>query len=193
MRAHVCFVRPLPSPLCFGPGPLVLLLLLGCGKSNPVTANGTVLFEWDTTKSTRFPAATVVGAPRTSKDYTVTVSEPDTPPFALTLHVEIAPVDFTEAGQPVHQVSPVALEATVKSNTGWKLSGKCSDGPNYKMPSIGPDGGTVTAQGMIQDCTVKHDRMAGMIFQSSWQLGFTLNVIGDGKVEAFPDTHVKIE
>src|SRR4051812_16798864 len=108
------------------------LAAVGCEKSTPVTPPGTVLFDWDQPKATRAEFAKATVGARTAKDYTVTVSPQDAPPFKLALHVETAPVDFSEGSKPVHQVSPVALKVTVKDNTGWELSGKCHDGPNYQ-------------------------------------------------------------
>lgn len=173
----------------------LFLLLLGCGKSNPVTAGGTVLVDWDASKSSRPEFAKAAIGPRTSKDFTITVSHKDTPAYTLTAHVDFADVDFIESGGPVHQRAPVAMKVTVKENTGWELTaGKCNDGPNYKMPGVGPDGGLVTPLGMSQECMIKEHRQAGIIFSGSWDIGFS--VIGKGAenaIEAFPDSDVKIQ
>jgi hypothetical protein len=169
-----------------------VLLVAGCGKSNAVTAPGTVLVDWDHTKARAEYAKATVG-PHTAKNYTVTVSPQDTPPFVLTAHVEFADVDFVDKSGPVHQRGPVAFKVTVRDNTGWDLSGKCDDGPVYQMPFSGPDGGLVTPLGMRQDCTIKERRVTGMIASRSWDIGFTFNVMGDGTITPFPDTDVKIE
>jgi hypothetical protein len=171
----------------------LLLLLASCGKSNPVTPPGTVLVDWDASKATRAEFAKATIGARAAKDYTFTVSPKDTPPYTLTVHVELADVDYVEAGNPVHQRAPVAIKATIKSNTGWELSGACGDGPNYKMPSIAPDGGFLTPMGMMQECTIREHRLAGMIFTSSWDIGFTIIANGDGEIKGFPDTDVRIE
>ncbi len=171
---------------------LFAFVLLGCGKSNPVTPEKTTLVEWDTSKSTRadFRAATI-GA-RTSKDVKVTVKSGDAP-FVVDVHVETAPVDYSEGSHNVHQIAPVAIRATVKSNPSWELSGSCSDGPNYQMPSVGSDGGLVTPQGMIESCTIKYHRVSGLVFKSEWSLLTTLEIRGDGKVELFPAEDGTIE
>jgi hypothetical protein len=171
----------------------LVLLALGCGKSNPVTPPGTVLAEWDASQSSRPDFATATIGPRAAKDFTVTLSPKSTPPFKLVAHVETATVDYSEGGAAVHQQAPVAIKIVVMENTGWELSGKCLDGPHYQMPSVGPDGGLVTPLGMIQDCRITHRRRAGLIFTSEWQLGFTLSVHGDGTVAAFPPQDARVE
>jgi hypothetical protein len=103
-------------------------------------------------------------------------------------------VDYVEAGSSVHQRAPVAMKVTIKENTGWELSGKCSDGPHYKMPGVGPDGGLVTPIGMSQECPIKEHRAAGIVFTGTWDIGFSvIGMGGEGKIEAFPDREVKIE
>jgi hypothetical protein len=158
-----------------------------------VTASGTLLVEWDSSKATRTDFAKATVGARTPKDYTVTVSHKDAPPFKLAVHLETAPVDYTEGGKPVHQLAPVAIKVTVKDNTGWDLSAECHEGPNYQMPSVGPDGGLVTPLGMLQDCLVREHREAGILPHRSWAVGFTLNAHGDGTIKAFPAADVKIE
>jgi len=36
-------------------------------------------------------------------------------------------------------------------------------------------------------------RTSGVVFTSSWDLGTTFNVYGDGSVKAFPDENVTME
>ncbi|CAN5812754.1 hypothetical protein BH09MYX1_BH09MYX1_35360 [soil metagenome] len=158
-----------------------------------MTAPGTVLVEWDSSKSTRAEVTTATVGAHSSKDYTLTVSNKDAPSFKLGVHVETAPLDYKEGGSDIHQTSPVSIKVTLKENTGWDLSAKCGDGPNYQMPSIGADGGFVTPLGMIQSCNVVERRQAGVVFTSSWDIGFTINVLGDGTIRAFPPDDVKIE
>jgi hypothetical protein len=165
-----------------------------CNKtSTPVTATGTVLVEWDHTKASRADFAKATVGPRTAKDYTFTVSPKGAPSFQLAVHVETATVDYKEGTSDIHQLAPVAMKVTVKDNTGWELSGKCHDGPNYQMPSVGPDGGLVTPLGMSQECLISEHRRAGAVFESSWEVGTSVIAEGDGKVKAFPDTDVKID
>lgn len=166
---------------------------LGCGQSNAVTPAGTVLAEWDSTKASRAPFAKATIGARTSKDVKVRAAPKDTPPFELVVHVETASVDFVEDGKDVHQQAPVAIKIAVKDNTGWELSGKCLDGPNYKMPSVGPGGELVTPLGMSQDCQISQHRRAGLIFKSEWHVGFSLIFHGDGTIKAFPAQDVTIE
>jgi hypothetical protein len=61
------------------------------------------------------------------------------------------------------------------------------------MPGTGPDGTLVTPMGMSQECPIKENRESGVIFNSSWQIGFSIIAEGDGTLKAFPDTDVKIE
>lgn len=167
-------------------------LLLGCGPSNPITPPGTVLAEWDSTKSTRPEFAKATIGPRTSKDVKVTATRKDTPPIELAVHVETAPVDYVENGKPIHQEAPVAIKIAIKDNTGWELSGKCLDGPHYQMPRAGAAGELITPLGMVQDCAIKEHRRAGVIFKSLWSVGFSLNFYGDGTIKPFPEEGVTI-
>jgi len=166
------------------------IFLVCCGKTNPVTPPGTVVVEWDHTKATRADFAKAKVGPHAAKDFKATVSHPDTPPYTVTVHVEEADVDYVEGGQPVHQHAPVVMKITVTDNGGWELSGNCMDGPNYEMPSVGPDGGLVTPMGMQQDCLVKEHRTTRM--GSSWDVG-THFIAKGGKVGAFPGDDVKVE
>ncbi|MGZ3477134.1 MAG: hypothetical protein ACXWUG_26460 [Polyangiales bacterium] len=166
-------------------------VLAGCAPAKPVTPAGTVLFEWDASRATRaaFRGATI-GA-RTTKDFTVTLDEKA--PFVVSLHVEVAPVEFEESGKKITQTAPVSMRATVKSNDAWQLSGKCAEGPNYKMGPVTPSGVMIAPPGMLQDCSISFHRESGVLFKSSWQLGRSLIVSGDGTVKAFPTDGVKIE
>ncbi len=166
---------------------LILACVVGCNATkNPVTATGTELFSWDNTKSSRPGVVKAVVGAHTTKDYVVMDAREGAPPITVDVHVEVAPIDFEEAGHPVHQTSPVAIRATVKDNTGWELAGKCDDGPNYQMPSVNADGGLDTPLGMRQDCMISEHRTAGTVLKSTWAVGFTLDFYGDGKVVPFP-------
>src|SRR5690606_15125753 len=60
----------------------VALALTACDvHPNPVTAPGTVLFEWDHTKATQPGFAKARVGAKTSKDFVVTVAYEDTPRF----------------------------------------------------------------------------------------------------------------
>ncbi len=170
---------------------LLGLAFVGCGPNNPVTPAGTRLFEWDVSKASRttFRAATI-GA-RTVKDYKITLDKQA--PFVLDLHVEVAPVEFEEGGSKVSQIAPVAIRGKVNANDAWDLSGKCQDGPNYKMGTVDATGKMTTPPGMLQDCNVRFHRSSGVLFKSTYQLGTTLIVSGDGTVTAFPEHDAKIE
>ena len=171
---------------------LLFVPLSACNPTNnPVTANGTEVFAWDNTQSSRPTVATATVGPHTSKDYVVTAS-PKGAPALLDLHVEVATVDYAEDGAPIHQTSPVAIKATVKANTRWELSGKCENGPNYQMPSVGADGGFVTPLGMIESCTIHGRLNAGLVFTTTWTISTTLNVHGDGTVDPFPADDVTV-
>lgn len=165
------------------------LALAACNSTkNPVTKSGTTLFEWDYTKASRAPFAAATVGTRTSKDFLVDVHVKDTPPFSVLVHADFAPVDFVEDGKPRHHTAPVAIKATVKDNDGWDLSGKCDEGPSYPMAV--DDAGALTAPlAMVQDCLISHHRKTSM---SSWELGFTLNVYGDGTMKPFPPEDVTI-
>ncbi len=118
----------------------------------------------------------------------------NTPPFKLAVHVEAAPIDYTEGGAALHQITPVWIKVTVKDNAAWELSGKCVDGPNYKMPSIGPDGGLITPLGMIEECQISERYLhSGILTTSSWAVGFSINVHGDGTLKTFPADDIKVE
>ncbi len=172
---------------------LALGVLFACNSThNPVTANGTVIVDWDTSKATRAGFAKATIGPRTAKDFVVEVTQKDTPPFELDLHVDVAPIDFEEGGKTVHQTAAVAVKATVKENTGWDLSGKCDDGPNYQMGPVDDAGAMHSPAAMIQDCPISEHRTAGAVLKSTWAIGFTLNIYGDGTVKAFPADGVKI-
>jgi hypothetical protein len=172
---------------------LVLALVAGCNSThNPVTAAGTTLFSWDHTKSSRVGVSKATVGARTAKDYVVTSTHENAPPHSIDLHVEVAPLDFDEAGHTVHQTSPVTIEAKVKDNTGWDLSGSCEQGPNYQMPFAGADGGLETPLGMREDCRVSEHRQAGTVFTSSWAVGYTLEIYGDGKIKPFPADGVTV-
>jgi hypothetical protein len=153
---------------------------------------GTSLFSWDNTKSSRPGVVKAAVGAHTTKDYVVTASREGAPPISLDVHVEVATIDFEEAGHPVHQTSPVVITAKVKDNTGWELSGKCEDGPHYQMPSVSADGGLDTPLGMRQDCNISEHRVAGAVFKSTWGVGFMLDVYGDGKVDPFPSEGITV-
>jgi hypothetical protein len=160
------------------------VVLLACNATqNPVTSNGTSLFEWDYTKATRTGFAKATVGARTPKDFVVDVKPKDTPPFQLDVHVDFAPVDFEEGGKVVHHTAPVAIKASVKDNTGWKLTGSCQEGPNYQMDA---------SLAMLQDCNIGEHRIAGTVLKSSWDIGFTLDIYGDGTIKPFPADDVTI-
>lgn len=179
---------------------LGLFVFCGCKPATPVTPPGTVLFDWDLAKAGR---ATVRGAkigPKTPKDFVVHVLAPDSDPGGPTLdvalHVEVAPIDFEEGGKPVHQLAPVSIRATVKNNDAWDSSRSHCDeksGPNYLMGPTNPDGSMSAPPGMVQDCIISYHRNGGFLRHSSWDLGMTVNVNGDGTVKPFPKETAKIE
>ena len=172
----------------------LLLSLAACNSTkNPITPKGTSLFAWDPSKATHegFSAATI--GSKTTKDFTVTVRPQGSIPFTLDLHVVTAPVDFVETGKSVHHTAPVEITAAVGDNSGWELSGKCGEGPYYQMGPVDDAGLMITPEAMMQSCSIHHHRQEGTIFESDWQLAFTLNVFGDGKVEAFPADGIEIK
>ena len=163
-----------------------------CVDRLPVTPPSTTLFEWDLTKATRAPIrAATIGA-RKVLDKKLTVNDGGAP-FVVDVHIENAEVDFEEAGKKVHQVAPVLLRAKVSSNDKWQLSGKCSDGPNYKMPSVGPGGEFVTPLGMVEDCTIRYHRNDGLLFKSTYELGVMLQIYADGTISLPPGDRFKLE
>jgi hypothetical protein len=181
------------SPAAFILTAALAVAASACDRTqNPVTPSGTVLVDWKSTDATRKTVATATVGAHTSKDYSVTVSYPGAPPFALTAHVETAPVDYVEGTEKVHQLAPVRIAMTVASNSGWDLSGKCLDGPDYEMPSAGKDGGLVTPLGMVESCEITHHRQSGTIVTSTYQLAVTLEVVGDGTVSPFPADGVTV-
>lgn len=172
--------------------PFAAGFLVACNAThNPVTSAGTVLLEWDNTLATRADFAKATVGARTTKDFIVNVTPKDTPPIALDLHVEFAPVDFEQGGKMRHHTAAVAIKVTVKDNTGWELSGKCDD-PNYQFGPFDDGGAMQAPSAMIQDCSISEHRIAGTVLKSSWAIGFTLNLYGDGTVKSFPDTDVEI-
>lgn len=173
----------------------VALALTACDvHPNPVTAPGTVLFEWDHTKATQPGFAKARVGAKTSKDFVVTVAYEDTPRFQIDLHVDFAPVDFEEHGEAVHHTAPIAIRATVKNNDAWDLSGKCFQGPSYQMREL-DDAGVVRApEAMMRRCQLSyHRKIGGLLSSRAWELAFTLRMHGDGTVTAFPDDRVMIE
>jgi hypothetical protein len=171
---------------------LCSLLLVGCVEKLPVTAPGTALFEWESTRASRVPVRTATIGARKSIDKRITVTEGDAP-FVVDLHIESAEIDFEEDGKKVHQVSPVLLRAKVANNEHWQLTGKCEDGPHYQMPSVGAGNALVTPLGMVQSCSITHHRNAGMVLRSEYRLGVSLQIYADGKISALPPDRVKIE
>ncbi len=172
---------------------LMVVFIAACNATqNPVTTTGTELFSWDNTKASRPGVVKAVVSAHTTKDFVVTHTHDGAPPITFDVHVEVAPIDFEEAGKPVHQTSPVVITAKVKDNAGWELSGKCDDGPHYQMPSVTADGHLETPLGMRQDCHIREHRVAGAVFKSSWTVGFTLTAYGDGKLEPFPSDGVTV-
>jgi hypothetical protein len=172
-----------------------VFLLLGataCGSSTPVTAKDTVLFEWELAKASRADVRSATIGAHTTKDFKVRIVKGEAP-FTLLVHLETADIDYEEGGRKVSQRAPIALRAVVAFNDAWDLGGSCEDGPNYQMPSAGPDGGLVTPRGMLQGCRVKYHRRAGTIFTSEWSLGTTLEAHGDGTLSAFPAEDAVIE
>ncbi len=168
------------------------LALAGCVERLPVTPGGTTLFEWDLSRATRSAVRTAKIGPRTATDKKLVITEGDAP-FTVDLHLETAEIDFEEAGQKVHQIAPVLLRAKVAANDKWSLSGKCLDGPNYKMPAAGPGGELVTPLGMVQDCSIRHHRNAGLIFKSSYELGLMMQIHADGTITALPPERLRVE
>jgi hypothetical protein len=167
----------------------LVALVSSCKPANAVTPKGTVVFDWDLTRAGRATVRTAKIGPKTTKDFKVTIVEDDSPPLELDVHIEFAPIEFEEAGSMVSQVSPVAIHGTIANNGGWDIPRSGCDvtsGPNYQMGSIGADGKMKSPPGMIQDCNIRYHRVGGVLRQSSWQLGVTLVVNGDGNVKLFP-------
>ncbi|MEO7112044.1 MAG: hypothetical protein ABI183_16495 [Polyangiaceae bacterium] len=174
-----------------------LVVLLFCfaacdSTDNPVTPKGTVILDWNSTQATRKTFSTATIGAKTSKDFHVVVHPQATPPFLLDLHVELAPVDFLEGEKPVHQTSAVAIKITTGDNLGWQLAAKCEDGPNYQMGGVDDAGVMLSPLGMVQDCTVTEHRIAGTLFKSSWDIGSTFVIYGDGRVTASPEDEVTV-
>ncbi len=171
-----------------------LLALAACNSTkNPITPKGTVILDWDHTKATRATFAKATVGQTTTKEFVVTVRPQGSMPFTIDLHVVLAPVEFVEGGATVHHTAPVEIKATVDGNTGWKLGGKCLEGPNYPMGSLDDAGAMTTPEAMVQGCSIRYDRIEGTIFESSYQLGSQLNIYGNGTVEPFPDEGVEIK
>ena len=171
-----------------------LLSLVGCNATkNPITPKGTELFALSQSKATRaeFVKATV-GA-KTSKDFVVNVHPDGTVPFTVDVHVVFASVDLVEGGKTTHHTAPIEMRATVGDNTGWDLGGSCEEGPSYQMGPLDDAGVMISPEPLIQDCVVRHHRIEGTVFESSWQLGFHLQAYGDGKLEPFPDDGIEIK
>jgi hypothetical protein len=172
---------------------VILFCFAACDSTdNPVTPGGTVILDWNATQATRktFSAATI-GA-KTAKDFNVVVHPQAAPPFRFDLHVDVAPVDFVESGKPVHQTSAVAITITTGDNGGWELAGKCEDGPNYQMGGVDDAGVMQSPLGMVQECIVTEHRIAGTLFKSTWDIGSTFVIYGDGRVTASPDDEVTV-
>lgn len=171
-----------------------VLALAACNSTkNPITPKGTVLLDWDHTKATRAAFAKATIGSKSTKDFIVTIRPKGSIPFALDLHVVLARVELVEGGVTVHHTAPVEIKATVDSNTGWELGGKCLDGPNYQMGPVDDAGAMVSPEAMVQDCSLSYHRIEGTIFESSYELGSDLNVYGNGTVEAFPADGVDIK
>jgi hypothetical protein len=166
-------------------------VLCGCGKSTPVTPPATVVAEWDSSKASRVPLRSAKIGARTSKDFKVTIDKQA--PLVLSVHTEVAPVTFEEAGANVEQTSPVLIRVKVESNSAWDVSGKCTDGPNYGWGPVDATGKMTSPKGMLQDCTIHYQRQSGILFKSSWQLGRTITISGEGTAKAFPADDVTIE
>jgi len=155
--------------------------------SNPITPTGTVVVDWDISKSSR-PAVVAAKGAHTRSDWVATVTTKEAPPFKLDVHVEVAPIDYLGT-EPVHQDTPVVVKISVSDNTGWDLSGKCLDGPNHQMPNV-VDGGLVTPLGMMESCVVKSVRKTRT---TSFDTSVTLEVMGDGTVTTAGFGDVKLE
>lgn len=160
---------------------LVIVSLAGCVDRLPVTAPGTMLFEWDLTKATRTSVRTATIGARKTYDKKVHVTEASSP-FTVDLHIEAAEIDFEEDGKKVHHVAPVLLRAKLASNAKWEVSGKCGDGPHYKMPSVGAGGALMTPPEMVQECSLRYHLNDGLVFTSTYRLGTLLQIYGDGEV-----------
>ena len=165
---------------------LAVVAFAACNATkNPVTSNGTTLVDWDYTKATRAGFAKATVGARTSKDFVVDSKPEGAPPIQFDVHVELAPVDFEEGGETVHHTAPVAIKISVKDNTGWDLAGKCEEGPNYQFGPVDAKGRMETPAAMREDCDVSEHRHQGTVLERTWQIGFTLNLYGDGNVKPF--------
>jgi hypothetical protein len=102
--------------------------------------------------------------------------------------IDFAPIEFEEGGDLVKQLAPVKVYGTIAGNEGWDVVKSGCDtesGPNYLMGAM-VDGKMIAPQGMIEDCRFSYHRVGGFLRKSSWQLGATLVVNGDGTVRLFP-------
>jgi hypothetical protein len=161
---------------------LAWVALAGCAPKD-ATAPGTSIVAWDASKSSRPTIVTAKVGAHAQKDATITWTPVLGHAVVASVHVETAPVDYEEEGHHVSQTSPVAVSAKLVQNDYWKATGKC-DGPNYQMPSTGPDGALVTPQGMILDCMIN-------IEQGGSNEILSMRITGDGKVE--PSASGKVE
>lgn len=175
---------------------LPVLLLSACNPANPVTPTGTVVFDWDLSKAGRASVRTAKIGAKTGKDFKVHLVEKDGVALDLAVHVDFAPIEFEEAASKVSQLAPVAIRGTIARNDGWDVVKSGCDtesGPNYLMGTIGADGKMDAPLGMIQDCRVSYRRVGGFLRQSSWHLGVTVIVNGNGKVDVFPPNNGTVE
>lgn len=167
--------------------------LVACSTThNPVTAPGTMVLDWDSSKAARAPVKTAVIGARTSKDYVIEVARNGAPPLSYDLHLELAPIDFDEDGQRAHHTTAVVVKLKVKDNAAWEVSGKCDEGPDYQFGPVDAQGHMTAPPAMVQPCYIHEHHIGGRVFKDSWDVGTSLEIFGDGKVEASPREEVSV-
>jgi len=148
-------------------------LALGACGSEAVTPAGTVVLEWDRSKSQRdnIKTAKPSGDPTSHAKLLEAAGEADKP-FALDVDFDTLGLDVVEDGKSSRHTAVGKITMKVGRNDFWNLRASC-EGPHYQLP----DGGT-TAEAMVLNCTVKmkhgdqHDELV------------TLQVYGDGIINA---------
>lgn len=151
---------------------LGLLMLIGCGSDKP-TAVGTVVIEWDRSKSERdnIKTAKAAGDLISHKKLVKAAGTPDKP-FSVELDFEVTPLSVMEDGKTARHSAPTKIVAKVASNDFWTLSGKCK-GPDYQLPSGGK-----TPEAMVLQCDLK------MRHGDSHDEILPLQIYGDGNINA---------
>lgn len=136
---------------------IAVLGLLAC-NSHPKSEPGSDILSWDRSQATRasVPKAAAKGdAVVFEYEIVATMQQGE---VAFDLRMEATPLEIVEDGKTTTHRVPTKMEATVTKPGGYLVTGKCNDGPHYKMPSSGPDGGLVTPDPMLIGCRIKMTR-----------------------------------